>query len=83
MVRRRSAGSLTTILAGATNGSLRAIATINATASARRCARGRFRPGGPFEMAPQIGNSLLKHRVRTRPASRILPSSLSSRATAP
>jgi hypothetical protein len=62
MVRRRSAGSLATILAGATNGSLRAIATINVTASARRCARGRFRPGEPFEMAPQIGKSLLKHR---------------------
>ena len=67
MVRRRSAGSLATILAGATNGSLRAIATINVAASARRCARGRFRPCEPFEMAPQIGKSLLKHRVRTRP----------------
>jgi len=42
MVRRRSAGSLATILAGATNGSLRAIATINLAASARRCARGDF-----------------------------------------
>jgi hypothetical protein len=60
MVRRRSAGSLATIRAGATNGSLRALATINVSAFARRCARGPFRPGEPFEMAPQIGKSLLR-----------------------
>lgn len=30
--------------------------------SAGRCARGRFRPGEPFEMASQIGKSLLEHR---------------------
>jgi hypothetical protein len=50
MVRRRSAGSLATILAGATNGSLRAIATINLAASARRCARGDLDPASRYRL---------------------------------